>query len=125
MGTHSLSLEEIMSMIREFVKERDWEKFHKPSALAMSVSIELGELLELFQWKSDDEILESLKEKEYSDAVRAEVADVLIYTLRLADVMGVDVAKAIAEKMEKNIAKYPVEHWDGKAPSKLNRREPE
>ena len=112
-------------MIREFVKERDWEQFHRASALAMSVSIELGELLELFQWKTDDEILMALEDRDYSEAVSAEIADVLIYVLRLADVLGVEVTEAVTKKMRKNAIKYPVDDWEGKAPSKLNRPEPE
>jgi NTP pyrophosphatase (non-canonical NTP hydrolase) len=124
-GESSLTLEDLIATIREFVKERDWEQYHRPSSLAMSASIELGELLELFQWKTDEEIVESLRDKDYRDAVGSEIADVLIYMLRLADVSGVELTHAITEKMKRNREKYPVEDWSGRAPSKLNRPESE
>lgn len=121
----SLTLEDLVAMIRAFVRERNWEQFHKPASLAMSASIELGELLELFQWKTDEEIVESLHDEDYREAVASEIADVLIYLLRLADSAGVEVSRAIVEKMKRNEDKYPVKEWSGRAPNKLNRPESE
>jgi dCTP diphosphatase len=120
-----VELETIVTLIREFVRARDWEQFHRPTSLAMSASIELGELLELFQWKSDDEILQALESKDYREAVGSEIADVLIYLLRLSDVTGIDVTDALLRKMKKNEEKYPVKDWEGRAPNKLNRRSTE
>ncbi len=114
------TLDELISLIRNFVRERDWEQYNKLSALAVSASIEMGELLELFQWKSDEDVLESLRTKEFQEALAGEVADVMVYLLRICDKAGIDPTMAIVEKMKKNSIKYPAKEWEGKAPSKLN-----
>jgi dCTP diphosphatase len=115
------TLDELISLIREFVRERNWEQYNKPSALAVSASIEMGELLELFQWKTDEEISKALKTKEFNEALAGEVADVMVYLLRICDKAGIDPTKALVKKMKQNSEKYPVKDWEGKAPSKLNR----
>ncbi len=115
-------LEELMALIRSFVRERDWEQFHKPSALAVSAAIEVGELLELFQWQSDKNIQELLNNENYRESLSHEIADVLIYILRLADVTGIDPAQAIIEKMQLNEEKYPAEGWSGRIPDKTGER---
>ena len=110
-------IDEIMRIIREFVDERDWNRFHRPAALAMSVAIEAGELLELFQWKSDAEAeLRIRSDPAFRESLSDEIADVMIYLLRLCDSAGVNPANAILEKMEKNRRKYPVDGWQGRAP---------
>ena len=65
MGDSDLSLDELISLIRDFVVERNWEQYNKPAALAVSASIEMGELLELFQWKSDDDVRKALEDEEF------------------------------------------------------------
>ncbi|MGQ4912329.1 MAG: nucleotide pyrophosphohydrolase [Candidatus Thorarchaeota archaeon] len=114
------SLEDVQAMIRKFVDERDWNQYHRPLALALSASIEMGELLELFQWKTDSEILKALEDREYREALSFEIADVMIYLLRLADRTGINVVDAIVQKMKKNEIKYPVGKWNGKAPDKFS-----
>lgn len=121
MGDGVPTLDELISLIRDFVRERNWEQYNKPSALAVSASIEMGELLELFQWKSDDEIKDILQDKDFNSALAGEIADVMVYLLRICDKAGIDPTKAIIEKMKQNSKKYPVKEWSGKAPSKLNR----
>ena len=121
MGDSVPTLDEVVSLIRNFVQQRNWEQYNKPSALAVSASIEMGELLELFQWKSDDDVIEALQDKDFKSALSGEIADVMVYLLRICDKAGIDPAKAIIEKMKRNSEKYPVEEWKGKAPSKLNR----
>ena len=121
MGDGVPTLDELISLIREFVQDRNWEQYNKPSALAVSASVEMGELLELFQWKSDGEIEELLQDKEFKSALTGEIADVMVYLLRICDKAGIDPAKGIVEKMKQNAKKYPVEEWTGKAPSKINR----
>jgi NTP pyrophosphatase (non-canonical NTP hydrolase) len=117
------SLEELQERIRKFVKERNWEQYHQPINLAISASIELGELLELFQWKSNNEIDEALQDEAYTDAVASEIADVMIYLLRLSDRVGIHISDSILEKMKRNEVKYPADQWEGKAPNKLNRQD--
>ncbi|MFW9808592.1 MAG: nucleotide pyrophosphohydrolase, partial [Candidatus Thorarchaeota archaeon] len=90
-------------------------------ALAVSASIEMGELLELFQWKTDEDVEVAIRSEEFKSLLTEEIADVLVYLLRICDRAGIDPAEAVVQKMKKNIEKYPVDEWKGKAPSKLNR----
>ena len=116
-----MNVENIQHSLREFAAERDWEQFHSPKNLAIALSVEAAELLEHFQWLSDDES-RRLREKPLDHAaVREEVADVLIYLLRLADILGLDLNTAVADKMRKNAEKYPVALARGNA-VKYNRR---
>lgn len=92
--------------IRKFVSDRDWSRFHTPENLAKSISIEAAELLECFQWDPDHFDLE---------AVREELADVLIYCFDLMEALRLDEDEIIHAKMDQNEAKYPVEKSRGKA----------
>lgn len=87
-----------------FVEERNWKQFHNPKDLALSLSLEASELLELFQWKTSEEAVEKNREK-----MKDELADVIVYALDFADVLGFDLNEIITEKMKKNREKYPVE----------------
>lgn len=87
----------------EFVKERNWEQFHNPKDLAISLSLEASELLELFQWKSNDEALANI------DDMKDELADIIVYAIDFASVLGFDLNEIIRNKMRKNREKYPVE----------------
>ncbi len=98
------SLEELKRDITEFRDERDWKQFHTPKNLAMSISIEAAELLENFQWSREDSGFESKRE-----SIEEELADVLIYCILMADVMGMDVSEIISKKLQVNKKKYPVE----------------
>lgn len=90
--------------IRNFVADRDWEKFHSPANLAKSISIEANELLECFQWSDEDYDLQHVKE---------ELADVLVYCQNMLDKLGLDEDEIINMKMDQNAAKYPVEKAKG------------
>ena len=92
--------------IRNFVADRDWEKFHSPANLAKSISIEANELLECFQWSDTDYDLVH---------VREELADVLVYCRNMLDKLDLDEDEIVNEKMSKNEAKYPVDKARGKA----------
>ena len=91
--------------LRKFVAERDWDKFHSPKNLAMALSVEAAELLEHFQWLSEEQSRKLTPEK--LAEVRDEMADVLVYLVRLADKLDVDLLDAAAKKIEKNALKYP------------------
>ena len=123
MGEYPHTLAELLEIVREFVKERDWEQYNLPLNLAISTSIEAGELLELFQWKTHEEVEEALKDDNFREALASEIADVLVYLLRVADTAGIDPAKALVEKMKRNREKYPIDYWNGKAPNRFNRPE--
>lgn len=100
------SLVTLRDRLREFASERDWEQFHTPKNLAAALIVEAAELLEHFQWASD---LESRKlPVDKLEAVQEELADVLIYLIRLADKLDVDLLMAAEKKLKKNAAKYPV-----------------
>ncbi len=109
-----LNTKEIQENVRRFASEREWERFHTPKNLAMALNVEAGELLELFQWLTPEESAR-IMEGEKAQDVRHEMADVLVYLLRLADVLGVDLKTAVEEKMRHNAQKYPVEKARGNA----------
>ncbi|MFX1482639.1 MAG: nucleotide pyrophosphohydrolase [Promethearchaeota archaeon] len=123
MDEYAYDMTELIGIIRKFVQERDWEQYNKPAALAVSASIEMGELLELFQWKTDEDVEQAIQNDAFVALLTEEIADVLVYLLRMCDKAGIDPSKAVLEKMRKNAEKYPIDEWKGKAPSKLNRSE--
>ena len=96
---------ELRNRLRKFVAERDWDQFHSPKNLAAALSVEAAELLEHFQWLTEDESRRLPPEK--LAAVRDEMADVLVYLVRLADKLDVDLLDAAQEKIAKNALKYP------------------
>jgi dCTP diphosphatase len=108
---HACTLEELRNIVRAFVDERDWEQFHTPKNLAMSVAIEAGELMECFQWEPEAGAHED------ADVARAadELADVLIYCLAMANVLGLeDLAAVVLDKLERSGRKYPAEAFRGR-----------
>jgi dCTP diphosphatase len=104
-------MQETIDRIRKFRDERDWLQFHNPKDLAVSISVEASELLELFQWDSAEQSKRTMVERR--EAVSDEIADVAIYLIELADIAGIDLAKAIDAKLAKNALKYPVEKSRG------------
>ncbi|MHB8809180.1 MAG: nucleotide pyrophosphohydrolase [Desulfobulbaceae bacterium] len=107
------TLADLTLTLRRFAAERDWEKFHSPKNLAMALSVEVAELLEHFQWLTQQQSLRL--DAEQRQAVREEVADVLIYLTRLADRLGIDLLAAAEEKIARNAEKYPVTTSRGRA----------
>lgn len=97
-------MKELMNKINQFRDDRDWRKFHNEKDLAISISLEASELLELFQWKNSEEVVESSLEE-----IKEELADVFIYSFMMADNLNLDVEEIIKEKIEINAKKYPVE----------------
>lgn len=106
-------LARLRAIVRTFVDERDWDQFHTPKNLASALTVEAAELLEHFQWLKDGR-LEELGEAKLAE-VRHEMADVLVYLVRLADKLDVDLFAAVEEKMVLNRAKYPAERVRGDA----------
>lgn len=94
-----------MEIINQFINDRNWHQFHNAKDLAISVSLEASELLELFQWRTPEEGTENI------ERVKEELADVLIYSYMMADNLGLDIDQIIAEKVKKNAEKYPVEGY--------------
>jgi dCTP diphosphatase len=106
-------LTQLRDALREFAAERDWDKFHSPKNLASALSVEAAELLERFQWLTEDESC-TLPPADLA-RVREEMADVLNYLVRLADKLDVNLLDAAREKIKLNAQKYPVEKARGSA----------
>ncbi len=96
--------QETIDMVLKFRDDRNWRQFHNPKDLAISVSLEASELLEIFQWSADDLVCENKREK-----IKEELADVLNYCILMADACGLDLDEIIQAKVRRNSEKYPVE----------------
>jgi NTP pyrophosphatase (non-canonical NTP hydrolase) len=103
----STSIEQLKSLVRQFVDERHWHSFHTPKNLATSIMIEAAELCEHFQWLTPEESLEQAGKTPSDSPVAEELADVLSYVLAMANVLDIDLDEAIRRKMVKNALKYP------------------
>lgn len=106
-------MEKLVDRIIKFRKERDWEQFHKPKDIAISLALEAAEVLEHFQWKSEEEIKEYIKNNK--DEIGEELADVLYWVLLMSNDIGIDILEALDKKIDKNAKKYPVEKAKGRA----------
>jgi NTP pyrophosphatase (non-canonical NTP hydrolase) len=112
-SAHVDSLSALAQELRRFVDDRDWNQFHSPKNLTMALAVEVAELLEHFQWLTEEQS-HSLSEEKLAE-VRDEIGDTLIYLTRLADVLGIDPVEAARDKVKKNEEKYPAETVRGKA----------
>ncbi len=104
-------LEQLREQLREFAAARDWDQFHSPKNLAMALSVEAAELLEKFQWLSEEQSRNLSADT--SAAVAEELADVLLYLVRLSDKLGIDLMDAARNKLVVNANKYPVDKARG------------
>ena len=102
--------EETRKMILKFRDDRDWKQFHNPKDLAISISLEAAELLEVFQWSGSDITIEGKEDK-----IREELADVINYCVLMADACNLDIDEIVQAKVRTNEAKYPVEKAKGKS----------
>jgi dCTP diphosphatase len=101
--------------VREFLHERDWEKYHTPKDLAESICIEAAELLQLFQWIKPEESNQFKNDPSKINQIREELADVVIYCLSMANTLSLDLTKAVLNKIKQNKEKYPTDRYKGKA----------
>lgn len=106
-------MQKLIKKLREFAKERDWDQFHSPKNLAMALSVEVSEVVEHFQWLTEEESHNLTTEK--LDKIKAELGDVMIYLVRLSDKLGIDPLKAAEDKNAVNEKKHPVSKAKGKA----------
>jgi NTP pyrophosphatase (non-canonical NTP hydrolase) len=109
------TIQKLKELVNKFIQEREWEKFHNPKDLAEAICIEAAELLELFQWISQDEALKQLHDPSKLNQIGEELADILIYCLSLTNTANIDIANAVINKLKKNSIKYPVEKYRGRA----------
>ncbi len=106
-----MSLKELRGALQRFASERDWDQFHSPKNLAIALSVEAAELLEHFQWMPEAE--SKVLSPDQQAKVREEIADVLLYLIRLADKLNIDLLAAASDKIRVNAAKYPVDKARG------------
>ena len=109
----------IQNQLQNFASERDWEQFHTPKNIAMALSVECSELVEIFQWLNPEE--SKLPDKMQLELINNEVADIAMYLLRFCDLLDLNLENAIQEKLVKNAEKYPINLSKGNA-KKYNRR---
>ena len=109
-----MNIQDIQKQLADFADERDWDQFHNPKNLAMALSVEASELVEIFQWLTPEQA-EAIMSSDESEHVREEMADIMIYLLRLADKLNVDIESAVTSKIAQNGKKYPVDFSKGNA----------
>ena len=102
-----MDIKDLQSKILEFARARDWEQYHTPKNLSMALAVEASELLEIFQWMTPDESIRNSQLQK--QLVEDELGDILNYVLRLADVLDIDLERAVSNKMEKNAIKHTAE----------------
>ena len=111
-------IEDLTLQMRRFTEARDWGRFHEPTSLTLALVGEVGELAELLQWLPAEEQSAAVRQQPLHDRLAEEMADVLLYLLRLADVTGVDLAEATRGKLAVNETRFPPDGTRGVAPSK-------
>lgn len=109
------TIQSLRELVAAFAHERDWEQFHNPKDLAIGLSIEAAELLEIFLWKTSSEVEEIARQPETRMRISEELADVLIYCFNLVNQLDLDLATAVTTKLAANAAKYPVEKARGRS----------
>lgn len=102
-----IDIARLQEALKNFAADRDWERFHTPKNLAMALTGEVGELVELFQWLNEDESRHIMQDKEAATKVKHEIADVLLYLVQMINVLGIDIDQAVKEKLRLNAQKYP------------------
>lgn len=104
--------------MREFSEARNWTQFHDPKSLILALVGEVGELSELFQWLPSDKALTLAQDPALKQRVGEEISDVLLYLLRLADVLNINIGDAASRKMDASEVRFPESNFDGIAPIK-------
>ena len=116
-----MDIKKLAKRLEEFAEEREWEQFHTPKNLATALSIEVSELLEIFQWSKSDGIQELKPNGKVNPEVLEEIGDIGNYLVRFADLAGIDLEKAAHDKIDQNAEKYPPDLSKGNA-VKYNKR---
>ncbi len=114
MNDETTTVAELRRLLTEFVAEREWQAYHDPKNLSMSIAIEAAELMEHFQWVRSEQLADLRNDANAMAGIREELADVIAYVLALTNVLGLDLASALAEKMDKNALKYPAGEFRGR-----------
>jgi dCTP diphosphatase len=104
----------LKELARDFRNRRDWEQFHTPKNLSMSIAIEAAELMEEFQWLSSEDFQQLRKDEEKLTRLGEELADIIIYCLSFANSLNIDIATAVVDKLAKNAGRYPEDEYKGR-----------
>jgi NTP pyrophosphatase (non-canonical NTP hydrolase) len=107
------TIDSLKTRVGEFISTREWEKYHNPKDLAISLSLESAELMEIFQWKDGREIDEQMSE--LRGRIEEELADIAIYVLSFCLALDIDLSEVVAEKIKRNEEKYPADLYKGRA----------
>lgn len=110
--SQDIDLERVLKSIKHFSAERDWDQFHSIKNLTMALSVECSELVEIYQWVSEEKS-NDVKNEFVTARAQDEIADILIYLLRIADKLNINLENAIYSKLEQNALKYPLEKAKG------------
>jgi len=116
-----MNIKDIQARIRNFAEERNWDQFHSPKNLSMALAAETAELLEIFQWLTEEQSKDIVNSEKEIALVKEEIADVFIYLVRLADKLNIDIEKEVHSKIALNELKYPVDLSKDNA-TKYNKR---
>ena len=114
MNDAETSIDQLRQLVADFVAARDWQTFHSPKNISMALAIEAAELMEHFQWVTIDASRELPRDPAKRHEIGEELADVICYSLAMANTLGLDVATIVREKMKRNEAKYPVDRYRGR-----------
>ena len=109
---NKITIDELKEMVKEFCEARDWNQFHNPKDLAIGISTEANELLQIFRFKSEED-MRHLMSSERKDEIEEELADVFYFVMRFAQMNNIDLSQAVKNKIDKNNKKYPVEKAKG------------
>jgi NTP pyrophosphatase (non-canonical NTP hydrolase) len=122
MNDFNTRVEDLKNLVKKFRDERKWLRYHNPKDLAISISIEAAELLQLFQWRKSISSREARKYKELMKGIKDELADILIYSLSLVDVLKLDLSELIFDKIKRNEKRFPAKKWREKSKEYLSYR---
>ena len=113
MNDRSTTITELKKIVEDFVEERDWSQFHNAKNLSMALTIEAGELMDIFKWNTTEECESMMSEKNIRQDATDELADIMIYILAFSNRNNINISSAIEKKMIKNRKKYPTEKFKG------------
>lgn len=111
--TDILEIDKLKKILADFASVRDWQKFHTPKNLSMAIATEASELLEIFQWMSAEESLATKDIPELKESISHELADIILYTIRIADILNIQLNESLQNKMAINNQKYPADQVKG------------
>lgn len=111
---NDVNIKDLINQVKKFCEARDWNKFHNPKDLAIGISTEANELLDIFRFKSEEQMKELFLNENTREHIEDEVADTLFFLLRFAQMNDLDLGQCIQDKLEKNDKKYPIEKIKGK-----------